>query len=183
MSVCLSLRLSVSLSICLCFSGCLFGCLPVWLCASVWAGLCCVLCLSVSCLFPFVYTRLQGTRAISTLTHSLRCTVRARFPAVEVVCWAFACPPCVSLDLAHATRSYIYGGLPPTSFACTFFAFSAFVSTFSALSSFCGHVFCLFLFCGPRVNQFFHSVIDSPRALALALPLLNHQRASFFYTL
>lgn len=38
----------------------------------------------------------------------LAMTLYARFPKIDVACWAFACPPCVSLDLAKACRSYIY---------------------------------------------------------------------------
>ncbi len=35
--------------------------------------------------------------------------IRAEHPNVDVACWAFGCPPCVSLDLAESTRSFIFG--------------------------------------------------------------------------
>ncbi len=35
--------------------------------------------------------------------------VRHTHPEVAVVCWAYACPPCVSLSLSETTRDYIFG--------------------------------------------------------------------------
>jgi hypothetical protein len=35
--------------------------------------------------------------------------VRHNHPEVQVVCWAYACPPCVSLNLSETTKEYIFG--------------------------------------------------------------------------
>ena len=35
--------------------------------------------------------------------------VRHNRPSVQVACWAFACPPCVSLNLSESSRDYIFG--------------------------------------------------------------------------
>jgi hypothetical protein len=39
----------------------------------------------------------------------LAMSIRHSHPHINVACWAYACPPCVSLPLARSTRSYIYG--------------------------------------------------------------------------
>lgn len=38
----------------------------------------------------------------------LAMSLTARYPKLDVACWAFACPPCVSLDLAKSSRPYVY---------------------------------------------------------------------------
>lgn len=69
-----------------------------------------------SCVAPLLLKEFPGYRLVTTghsmgaaVATMLAIWVRHHHPDVPIACWAFACPPCISLNLAESTRDYVFG--------------------------------------------------------------------------
>ena len=59
--------------------------------------------------FPGYWLVTTGHSMGAAVASMLAMWVRHTFPELPIVCWAYASPPCVSLNLSETTRDYIFG--------------------------------------------------------------------------